>query len=217
MIRSVCIHVSFILFQPTDVCLSILWLWTSLVTWPVEYEPRDTRCHLRLDLYRLWHHLLLVLTWKCCTGWTLSREKCQERPHADLPPRSLPVWEFSRGTEPTEWLCMGFFRLEYIIWSRWSDGYLILERSRNWELLCLWGWIYLRSSKLKAGGFLESHWSSVHVGSLKTLVLTSPRESSSQTIDELARDSKAKKAQCKTSLFPCPFIWAAMRMCHPHL
>lgn len=215
MITSVCIHVSFTLFQPTDVCLSIFWL--RLVTWPVEYEPRDSRCHLRLDLHRLWHHLLLLLTWKCCTGWTLSREKCQERPHADLPPRSLPVWEFSRGTEPTERLCMGFFRLEYMIWSRCP---MVVSYWSGQETgicsVCEAGFIS-ETPSWRLEGSWRVNWSSVHVGSLKTLVLTSPKESSSQTIDELASDSKAKKAQRKTSLYPCPFIWAAMRMCHLHL
>jgi hypothetical protein len=55
------------------------------------------------------------------------------------------------------------------------------------------------------GGFPESHWSLVYVGSLKKLLMSVKKcRSRSNRIDRLASKSEGKQAKCRASFFRLP-------------
>lgn len=69
------------------------------------------------------------------------------------------------------------------------------------------------------GGFPESHWSLVYVGSLKKLLMSVKKcRSRSNRIDRLASKSEGKQAKNPKSFhLPSLFLQAATRRCGPDL
>lgn len=76
----------------------------------------------------------------------------------------------------------------------------------------------LSRTSLLPGGFLESWWPLVHVGSWKQVDQTSVKECStnSQKVNDLATKSKVDQVKKKKFFFWPPFIWATSTRCHLH-